>query len=278
MIKIFNEDCFRTMCNTPAGSFDIILTSPFYNTNKKAGKTRTLSNVSVKSNQYDYVRYDAHIDCMSNEEYCNFTERLFLNFDRVLKTDGVILYNINYGAENSEGMFLAINSILTATPFTIADVIVWKKSNAIPNNCSSNRLTRIWEFVFVFCRKKELKSFTCNKAVKSHRSTGQAMYENVFNYIEAKNNDEVCPYNKATYSTELCKKLLSLYAIKDKRISVYDPFMGSGTTAVACKELGFDCIGSEISENQCRWARERLLRYTLSKLNIAKQKKMEVMK
>lgn len=196
---------------------------------------------------------------MTNDEYCDFTERLFLEFDRVLNLNGVVLYNINYGAENTEGMFFAINSILTNTPFTVADVIVWKKSNALPNSCSPNRLTRIWEFVFVFCRKTELKTFRCNKAIKSYRKTGQAAYENVFNFIEAKNNDETCPYNKATYSTDLCKQLLSRYAVGEKVI-VYDPFMGSGTTAVACQELGFDCVGSEISENQCRWAKERLAR------------------
>ena len=259
MIEIYNEDCFKTMESVPIGQFDIILTSPFYNTNKKAGKTRTLSNTSVKSGQYDYVRYDAHIDSMTNDEYCDFTERLFLEFDRVLNLNGVVLYNINYGAENTEGMFLAVNTILTKTPFTIADVIVWKKSNALPNSCSSNRLTRIWEFVFVLCRKEELKTFNCNKAITSYRKTGQAMYENVFNFIEARNNDESCPFNKATFSTDLCKQLLERYAVGDK-ITVYDPFMGSGTTAVACQELGFDCIGSEISENQCKWARERLKR------------------
>jgi DNA modification methylase len=247
------------MENVPVGQFDIILTSPFYNTNKKAGKTRTLSNTSVKDGQYDYVRYDTHIDSMTNEEYCDFTERLFLEFDRVLDLNGTVLYNINYGAENTDGMFRAINTIVTKTPFTIADVIVWKKSNALPNSCSPNRLTRIWEFVFVFCRKDELKTFNCNKTVTSYRKTGQAMYENVFNYIEAKNNDESCPYNKATFSTDLCKQLLSRYAVGDK-VTVYDPFMGSGTTAVACQEMGFDCYGSEISENQVKWAKERLQR------------------
>ena len=156
-------------------------------------------------------------------------------------------------------MFKAVNAVITRTDFTIADVIVWKKSNALPNSTSHNRLTRIWEFVFVFCRKGELKTFRCNKKVKSYRKTGQKAYENVFNYIEAKNNDESCPFNKATFSTDLCKKLLSLYAVGDK-VTVYDPFMGSGTTAVACQELGYDCYGSEISENQVQWATERLVR------------------
>lgn len=259
MIKIYNEDCFETMKSVPIGQFDIILTSPFYNTNKKAGKNRTLSNSAMNDGRYEYIRYDTHVDNMTNDEYCDFTERLFTDFDRVLNLNGVVLYNICYGAENTDGMFRAVNQVITKTPFTIADVIVWKKSNAFPNSCSPNRLTRIWEFVFVFCRKNELKTFRCNKAIKSYRKTGQAAYENVFNFIEAKNNDESCPFNKATYSTDLCKQLLARYAVGEK-VTVYDPFMGSGTTAVACQELGFDCYGSEISKNQVEWAEKRLSR------------------
>lgn len=253
---IYNEDCFKTMEDMPIGQVDVVLTSPFYNTNKKAGKTRTLENTSVKNGQYDYVRYDTHIDNMTNDEYTDYTVRLFDEFDRVLNLNGCILYNICYGAENTEGMFKAINGIITHTNFTIADVICWKKATALPNSCSSNRLTRIWEFVFVLCRKNEMKSFHCNKKVTSRRKTGQKAYENIYNFIEAKNNDGSCPYNKATYSTDLCEQLLKIYA--PQNAVVYDPFMGSGTTAVACKKLGLRFIGSEISANQCKWAEKRV--------------------
>jgi DNA modification methylase len=101
-----------------------------------------------------------------------------------------------------------------------------------------------------------MKTFHCNKRTTSYRKTGQAAYENIYNFIEAKNNDGACPYNKATYSTELCEKLLALYARPDA--VVYDPFMGSGTTAVACKKMGLTYIGSEISKNQCEWAEKRI--------------------
>lgn len=257
VIKIYNEDCFETMAGMPIGQIDIVLTSPFYNTNKKAGKNRTLGNTSVKAGQYDYVRYDTHIDAMTDDEYCDFTERLFLEFDRILNLNGCILYNISYGSENTEGMFRAINTVLAKTPFTIADTIIWKKSNALPNNCSKNKLTRITEFVFVFCRKSEIKTFTCNKRIVSYRKTGQPSYENIYNFVEARNNDGACPYNKATFSSELCEKLLKIYALYSDTW-VYDPFIGTGTTAVACKRMGFNCIGSEISKKQCEWAEKRL--------------------
>lgn len=254
MIKIYNEDCRQTMEDMPIGGINVIMTSPFYNTNKKQGKSRTILNTNTTG--YSYLRYDTHVDSMTDIEYCKFTEDLFLEFDRILNLNGVVLYNLSYGNNNREGMFKAVNAIIENTPFTIADVITWKKSNALPNNCSPNKLTRITEYIFVFCRKNEVDSFYCNKPIVGERKTGQKSYGNIFNFVEAKNNDGSCPYNKATYSSELCEKLLKIYCPNNG--VVYDPFIGTGTTAVACKRLGLDCFGSEISENQCRFALSRI--------------------
>lgn len=44
----------------------------------------------------------------------------------------------------------------------------------------------------------------------------------------------------------------------DENDIVLDPFMGSGTTGVACKQLNLNCYGSEISENQCEYAIDRI--------------------
>ena len=263
MIKIFNEDCMKTMGKMESGQIDVILTSPFYNTNKKAGKNRTLQNTKVKEGQYDYVRYDMHIDNMTDNQYAEYTVGLFNEFDRVLSMNGCVLYNLSYGAENTECMFKAINAIITETNFTVADVIVWKKKTALPNSCSPNRLTRLTEFVFVICRKSELKTFHMNKKVTSIRKTGQKAYQNIFNIVEARNNDGVCPYNKATFSSELCEKLLSMYCPNGG--VVYDPFIGSGTTAVACQRMGLSCYGSEISKNQVEFAINRINKETVDR-------------
>lgn len=254
--KIYNESNLETIKKMDEKSIDVILTSPFYNTNLKCGKNRTLLNTKVKKENFHYLRYDVFIDNMSNEEYSNYCVDLFNGFDKILKQNGTILWNVNYGSENTNGLFTTIGDIINKTNFGILDVICWKKKNAMPNSVSKNKLTRIWEFVFVFCRKNELMTAHCNKKQVSKRPNGQIMYENIYNFVEAKNNNEKCPFNKATYSTDLCKKLLDLYAPKNG--VVYDPFMGSGTTAVACKELNLNFIGSEISTNQVEWANNRL--------------------
>lgn len=131
----------------------------------------------------------------------------------------------------------------------------------MPNNVSHNKLTRICEFVFVFCRKNEFTTFNCYKGVTSKREkTGQIMYENVFNFIESPNNDENCPIHKATYSSILCRKLMLLYSKQGDII--YDPFMGTGTTAIACIKEKRNYVGSEISKNYVDWANKRIKQET----------------
>ena len=81
-------------------------------------------------------------------------------------------------------------------------------------------------------------------------------YENIFNFIEAKNNDGSTKLNKATFSSELVCKLLDIYAKPNSL--VYDSFMGTGTTAVACVKSGMNYVGSEISDKQCDYAEKRI--------------------
>lgn len=63
-------------------------------------------------------------------------------------------------------------------------------------------------------------------------------------------------YHPTQKPRQLLKGILSDYA--DDKYIIYDPFMGSGTTARACKDLGFNYIGSEISKEYCDIAESRL--------------------
>lgn len=250
---IYNEDCQETMTNhIEEHSIDVILTSPPYNT----ARTNCDFINDTQKGRYT-VRYFDYNDMRPQKEYHEWTIDIFNQFDKVLKENGVILYNISYGKHTHESFWHLISDIQLKTNFTVADCIIWKKRNAVPNTASPNKLTRICEFVFVFVRKDEYDTFNANKQVVSlSKRTNQKNYENVYNFISAKNNDGACPIHKAIYSTELCEKLLKIYA-KEGDI-VYDPFIGIGTTALAARNLNMNYIGSEIYKEYCDLAEEKL--------------------
>lgn len=251
MIKIFNEDCFETMQRMyeQGEKVDLIITSPPYHT----------PNDKVDYSEKGYKNYQTHYDVFrgweSNEAYRKWSITLFKYYEEILSKNGVVLYNISYTVKNTDCIYFVLTDIISRTGFTVVDCISWKKNNALPMNMNSNRLTRVCEFIFVFCRKTEIDTFYMNKEKSGSK------YKNLFfNYIEAPNNDILSPelnkLNNATFSSQLVRELLHIYA-KDKAI-VYDSFMGTGTTAVACKSMGFDCIGSELSSAQCELANKRL--------------------
>ena len=266
--RIFNNDCMLVMDKMLEYNqkVDIVLTSPPYNTGRPSTSERSRENMEG--------RYDVHLDTLSQNDYCQWVVDIFNKIDSVLEKNGCVLWNVSYGSDasvNTESiglMWLSIADIIRNTNFTVADRIIWKKNSALPNNVSPNKLTRIVEDVFVFVRKDEYKTFTANKKVSSTSKTGQKYYENVFNFIEAKNNDGSCKLNKATFSSDLVSQLLDIYA-KDG-MTVFDPFNGTGTTGVACIEHNCNYYGAEISEAQCEYSKERLQNLTDETVDIFK--------
>lgn len=239
---------------------DLVLTSPPYN-NSKSSKTQSARD------KHDGNKYDIYIDQKNDDEYIKWIAEYFREFDVALSKNGTILLNVSYANDSTnsardvnpnEVMWRLINEIIVNTSFTVADCIIWKKSNALPNNVSKNKLTRIVEFIFVIVRKSEIKTFNANKTVKSKSVTGQKYYENIKNFIEAPNNDGKTKLNQATFSSDLVSKLLDIYA-QDGSV-VLDPFMGTGSTAVGCVKVNRDIsyIGFELSEEQVRYSKERL--------------------
>jgi DNA modification methylase len=224
---------------------DCVITSPPYNMTKRKG--------GYADKQ---PRYDEYKDWKNEKEYNEWTCNVFNSIDRILIKNGTILYNFSYSIENPSLPYTLVSSIIEHTPFTIADTIIWKKSNSIPHPASYNRLNRIVEFIFVIVRKKEIKTFNCYKDVVKISPKGQKYYEIIDNFITAKNNDESTSLNKATYSTELCEKVMKIYTKQGD--TIYDPFMGTGTTGVASILNGRNFIGSEISGSQVDYSVKRI--------------------
>jgi len=232
-------------------SVDLVITSPPYN----LCRTR-------KGGPSDKGKYDVFKDSKTEEEYIDWTIDVFNGYDKVVKENRVVLYNFSYSVENPSLPYTLVSKIIEKTNWQVVDTIFWKKSNSMPHPASYNRLNRIFEFIWVFARKKEVKTFKMFKSVTSvSEKTGQKYYEIYDNYIEARNNDGSNDLNKATFSTELVTKLIDMYGTPGDL--VYDSFSGVGTTALGSIEKKCNFIGSELSPSQCELAIKKITNLNL---------------
>lgn len=241
---IYNEPNMATMLQIPDKFVDGVITSPPY-------------NITTKRKDVYYNNGYSNLDNLTEDEYIQIRLEEFIQFQRIIKDEGVILYNISYHNENPILPLLLITEVHKQTDLTVADMISWKKSHSIPFQTSPTKLSRLVEQVYVIVKKDKLHSFRTNKEVsKVNQKTGQKFYKGYNNLVEAKNNDGVICDLKASYSSELVSKLIDIYFPKPSII--YDPFSGIGTTAVACKNSGLDYIGSEINESFWKISNDRL--------------------
>ena len=253
-----NEDCLTTInkIKEQGKKINLVITSPPYNKSRHSSQSKKMKQMETYNSMYD--GYD---DTMDNEDYYNWQCNIINKIDEILSENGVILYNLSYSNENPDCMWGLIENIRHKTNFMIAEQITWLKKSALPQNVSHNKLTRLTEYIFVLCRKSEYKTYITNKKVTKENSKGQKYYENIYNVIKAPNNDGPCNLNKATFSSDMVLELLKIYARPNSII--YDPFMGTGTTGIGVEKYGNGCIciGSEISEKQVEYSKERLNKF-----------------
>lgn len=242
--KLYNGDCVEVLKRfvEEGVKVDKVITSPPYNI--------------VRPNATDRG-YDLYKDGMTNEEYSDWVVSIFDLYAKLVNKNGCVMWNMSYGTENTTCMILTIADVLRKTEWTLADILVWKKYSATPNNVSANKMTRICEFVYVFCRKNEFNTFTANKKVIGYRDDqGQAIYENVFNFFSSPNNDESTELNKATFSTDFVNQLIDRYVLQSD--VVLDNFSGTGTTMCACESRNRKGYYVELSQAQCEYSVKRI--------------------
>ena len=149
---------------------------------------------------------------------------------RILKDDGAIY------------MFSSTTKLVDTLPvfntyFKLHSLIIWdKRIGRIPRHLTHYKL----RYEPILYGSKGL-----------HRLN--SYQDDVFQCDIPRGKKRVHPTQKPV---EVCKYLIE-NSMKDETI-ILDPFLGSGTTAVAAKQLGRHFIGIEISEKYCEIARERL--------------------
>jgi len=242
--KIYNENCLDTMAKMEDNFIDLTVTSPPYD------------------NLRTYNGYSFDFESIAKELY------------RVTKDGGVVVWIVGdatiKGSESGTSFKQAL--FFKEIGFNFHDTMIWSKPNAMPTQ--STRYQQGFEFMFVFTKGKP-KSFNPIKTeskckgvkVKKHRAkkdghnyneegyytvSAEKIIDNVWSIANVKNKTK----HKAIFPEKLANDHIISWSNEDDL--VYDPFMGSGTTAKMAKINNRKYIGSEISEEYCNIANERL--------------------
>lgn len=239
--NIYCGDTVETMKKLNEESIDLILTSPPY-----------LASIRQDNHKYPGAK-DQVKDNQSIDDYLDWIVENFKQYERILKKDGVVVFNFSYTTFNPSLPYFLINEVFNNTDFRIYDTFAWKKKSAMPVSGHPNRVTRIVEMVYIFAKTPYFKA---NKTVSSVSRTGQKYYNNYYNFIEARNNDGKVEGHEATFSTDFASFFIDLYS-KENEI-VLDNFSGTGTTPYAASKMNRQYIGIDLVEKFCQYARERV--------------------
>jgi DNA modification methylase len=219
--KIHCADCLEFMKDIPDKSVDLVIADTPY-------------NISKKNNFATMERYNQYkgMDFGEWDKGFNQTAWLGVVFKKMKNPSSILIFN-------SWQNLKLISDELERLGLSTKRVLIIRKTNPMPVNRD-----RLFTNSFEFClwATKE-KGWTFNR--EGHFETG---------FFECKNNG--ITKHPTEKNIDVIKRLVKILSNKDDL--VLDPFLGSGTTAVACKSLGRRYIGIEISPEYCDIAHKRV--------------------
>lgn len=241
---IYNEDCLDTMGRMPDGFIDLTVTSPPYD------NLRT----------YNGYSFDWH--------------KTIQELYRVTKDGGVVVWVVGDATIKGSETGTSFKQALWAKEcgFWLYDTMIWQKTGMLP---TEGRYYNQFEYMFVMSKGKPVsRNFICDhKTVNGGRKQRKDAVINKGKHTKGKGyfirneyarrpnvwkinigaNERLHP---AVFPLQLANDHVKTWS--EEGDTIYDPFMGSGTTAKVCQDLNRNYIGSEISKEYCDIAEQRL--------------------
>jgi modification methylase len=231
--KIHRGDCVEVMGQMPEKSIDVIVTSPPYNIRNSTGGGMRNKGGGRWKNCGLLNGYDGLSDDMPHAEYVASQRRCLTAMMRVLKADGAIFYNHKPRVQG--GLWQDRDEIVAGFPRR--QEIIWERAGGI--NSNRGYFLPTYEVIYLIC-KPEFKL-----------AEGANAMCDVWHIPQESGGAQ-----QPAFPVELARRCIQS---TDAQV-VLDPFMGSGTTAVAAELLGRHWIGIDQSQKYCDDANERLAR------------------
>lgn len=197
----------------------------------------------VKENTFDYIVTSPPYNRKRNDKYQHFDDQNdnyfeFLNnvISELLRiTKKTVFFNIAHNYYNRPDVLKIIGKYAN----DIKEIIIWEKTNPLP--AQGTNITNAYEFFICFGERPQAK---------------RTYTKNIFKTSIAKMPEE----HKAVMHQDACNHIFDCFITKSSLI--YDPFLGTGTTALSAHEHNCFFVGTEISERYYQISKERIELHT----------------
>lgn len=254
-VRLYNQDCIQGMrARLEPGSVDVVVTSPPY-------------NLGIDYNGYD--------DTLSREDYLEWMGEWAGEVKRVLAADGSLFLNVGSKPTDPLVPFQLLDVMLRH--FVLQNVIHWVKSIAIlksevgnypgitqdvavghykPIN-SKRFLNDCHEYIFHLTKRGDVSLDRLAVGVPYQDKTNIARWSNASGGLHCRGNTWFIPYetiqsrdkerpHPATFPIELPMRCIRLHGLDRVKLAL-DPFLGIGSSALACHRLDVPFVGFEIA-------------------------------
>lgn len=241
MIKIFNDDILKVKC-IKENSIDLIVTSPPYNVD---------------------IKYNSHDDGITYEEYLNFTKKWLTKCFKLTKEDGRFCLNIpldkNKGGNQS--VYADVVTIAKRVGWKYHSTIIWNEQNISRRTAWGSFMSASAPYVIapvetiVVLYKNQWKKISVSGISDITKKEFMEWTNGVWTFCGESKKRVGHP---APFPVELPRRCIKLFSFVGD--TVLDPFLGSGSTLIACAQTHRRGIGVEIDKSYCAIAKERLLK------------------
>ena len=243
--KIINGDSLNELKKIPDKSFDLVFADPPYN--MQIGETLRRPDASkVKGVDDKWDQFE------SLKHYDNFCKSWLIECKRILKDNGSIwvigsyhnIFRLGYHLQNLN--------------YWLLNDVIWRKNNPMPN-FRGTRFTNAHE-TLIWASKNKKSKYTFN--YQSLKCLNDDLQMRSDWMLPICNGKERLKKNngKKIHSTQKPEALLHriILATTNKGDAIFDPFLGTGTTAVVAKKLGRKYFGIEKDRKYFKAACDRI--------------------
>lgn len=243
-IKIVRDD-FLTTTLIKKDSIDLIVTSPPYNVD---------------------IHYGSFRDDISYEKYLEFTEMWLKKAYSLMKPDGRMCLNVpldkSKGRKGAgfQSVYADITNIAKSVGLKYFSTIIWNEGNISRRTAWGSWLSA--KAPYVIAPVEVIIIFYKNKWAKIQNGESDITKDEFMKWTNGvwtfSGESKKKIGHPAPFPVELPKRCIKLFSFVND--TVLDPFLGSGSTLIACAQLKRKGIGVEIDEKYCKLAKDRLIR------------------